>query len=134
MRGRISWPLYIHVHRVHRVVMFVSRQMIVLGLFTSAVLVFGCNPRKREKAVCQLKSALRGEIELEATTGGDVEFSGQISSLPPGKHGFHVHEVKFNPFFKIFAKFDIRVLETINVYITNIHYRKLEKLLTICIN
>ena len=91
MRGRISWPLYIHVHRVHRVVMFVSRQMIVLGLLTSAVLVLGCNPRKREKAVCQLKSALRGEIELEATTGGDVEFSGQISSLPPGKHGFHVH-------------------------------------------
>ena len=133
MRGRISWPLYIHVHRVHRVVMFVSRQMIVLGLLTSAVLVLGCNPRKREKAVCQLKSALRGEIELEATTGGDVEFSGQISSLPPGKHGFHIHEVKFNPFFLIFAKFDIRVLETINVYITNIHYRKLEKLLTICI-
>ena len=50
-----------------------------------------------EEAVCQLTSVLQGEIRLRATPVDPlVEFSGQIAGLSPGKHGFHVHEVRLS--------------------------------------
>ena len=50
-----------------------------------------------EEAVCRLASGLQGEIRLRAGAADhQVQFSGQITGLSQGKHGFHVHEVRQN--------------------------------------
>ena len=36
-------------------------------------------------------SSVRGTIQLEATEGG-VHFTGTVTGLTPGEHGFHIHE------------------------------------------
>ena len=58
------------------------------------VLVLVSQAMAQDEAECLLRSALEGEIRLVSRPGSGVEVSGEISGLPPGKHGFHVHEVR----------------------------------------
>ena len=49
---------------------------------------------REEEAHCELKGALKGSIHLQQKEDGKLTFLGEIRGLmPPGKHGFHVHQV-----------------------------------------
>ena len=71
------------------------RPRLLLLLLLLLVLQVVVRAEQVEEAVCRLDSALQGEIRLRASPSEPlVEFSGQIAGLSPGKHGFHVHEVR----------------------------------------
>jgi len=62
---------------------------VVLSLTTFLTVIHG---REGEEAHCVLENGLKGTIVLQQKSNGELMFSGEISGLTPGKHGFHVHQ------------------------------------------
>ena len=73
--------------------MLVGRLQLVVAL-TVAALVTGMEDGGR-MAECRFEGAVQGTVLLHWTNAEHtrVMFMGELSNLPQGKHGFHVHQV-----------------------------------------
>jgi len=63
-------------------------------LWALVMVTMGASEKQQKMAECTFKNTLKGKIMIHFTDDSekDTMFMGNISNLPQGKHGFHVHQ------------------------------------------